>query len=432
MDTIQKGYLLLIFLVSPFVGVWNLFRIKDEKAFLFFGTLFFGLVGSVFVYIPGTDGHSHLMNAKLHYTTMSLSDFFSKAYEVLTFSAAQGTTDLYLHVISYISTSVLQSPPLIHVFAGMVLGYFFTKSVLLLLNDHLNTKKGYILIGFIILFLVIRSIGALNSIRMWTGMWVLFYGTYSYATKKQIKYLFVIFFAIVVHFSYVIILIPVVLCYLFQKRKMALTAIYVISFFTTLGFSNFQAYLPKSELLETKQKYTVIDSDEKAERFAENALTAKVAAANTNFYKSSGEVNYLNYSIVGLTGLLLLFYVTRKTGTTLNFLIAMGVGLYAFANLVAFSPALQGRTKTIAATFILAAAIHLQLTLQDYLISPKTKKMMNLGFVLFLVSAIPMFLFQISYIFQSFSFFFLLLPQISWLLDENDASIRKVLGLLID
>ncbi|MBX9889405.1 MAG: hypothetical protein K2Y30_15910 [Flavobacteriaceae bacterium] len=432
MDKIQKGYLILIFLISPFLGIVKVFKIKDEKTITFFGTLLFGLVGSTFVYIKGTDGHSHLMKAIVFYTDMSLGDFFTKTYEIITFNSTKGSTDLYLHIISYLSASVLQNPSLIHVFAGLVLGYFFTKSVLLVMRDNLETKKGYILIGFIVLFLLVKSIGALNSIRMWTGMWVLFYGTYSYAINKEKKYLYIILFSVLVHFSYVLILIPVVISYVAQKRKIIVTFVYALSFFTTLGFSVFQAYIPESDLLEKKQKYTVIDSNEKAKLFEKTAQNAKAANANLNFYKGSGEINYLNYSIVGLTILLLFFYLRRETDAKLNFLIAIGVGLYTFANLVSFSPALQGRSKTIAATFILAAAIHLQFTMNKYLLSQKTKRIFNTGFVLFLISVIPMFLFQISDIMYNISFFILLFPQVSWFLGDGDYSIRGVIGLLID
>lgn len=432
MDKTQKGYLLLLFLISPFLGLINLFRIKEEKVIVSFGTLFFGLVGSVFVYIKGTDGNTHLINATNFYADMSLSDFFIKSYEVMTFSSTEGSTDLYLHVISFLSSSVLQSPSLIHVFSGFVLGYFFTKSVLLLLKDNLITKKSYVLIGFIILFLSIKSIGALNSIRMWTAMWILFYGAYSYAIKKEVKYLYVIGFSIIVHFSYAIILIPIVISYLIQKKKRLLAIVYVISFFTTFGFSSFQDYIPKLDLLEEKQKYTVIDSDKKAKLFKETEYNSIASRENLNFYKASGETNYLNYSIVGLSFLLLLFYLPRKMDTNFNFLISLGVGLYTFANLVTFSPALQGRSKTIASTFILAAAIHLLLTIKDYYISKKNKRFMNFGFVLFLISSIPMFLFQISDIMYNISFFVLLFPQISWFLGDNDFSIRQAIGFFID
>jgi hypothetical protein len=432
MDKKQKGYLLLLFLISPFLGIVNVFKIKDEKALTFFGTLFFGLVGSVFVYIEGTDGHSHLMNAIQFYTDMSLGEFLTKAYEVLTFSSTKGSSDLYLHIISFLSTSVLQNPSLIHVFAGMVLGYFFTKSVLLVMKDNLQTRKGYILLGFIVLFLLIRSIGALNSIRMWTGMWVLFYGTYSYAINKEKKYLFIILFSVIVHFSYAIILIPVLVTYLMQKKRYIVVALYVISFFATASFSFIESYIPKLDLIEKKQNTYAIDSDEDAKRLKKRNLKKESQLENVNFYKASGETNYLNYSIVGLSVILIFFYLKKAIDANLNFLIAIGLGLFTFSNVVTFLPSLQGRTKTIAATFILAAAIYLQLNLKNYELSIKNKKLLNSGFGLFLISSIPMIMYQVSYIFQNFSFFLLLFPQVSWILGEEDSSVRSIIGLFID
>ncbi|WP_323027647.1 hypothetical protein [Gelidibacter japonicus] len=432
MDKAQKGYLILLFLLSPFIGLLNLFKLKNEKDITFFGTLFFGLVGSVFVYVEGTDGSTHLTQAKEYYSNMSLVEFFKKAYEILTFSSIEGATDIYLHCLSYVSSSILQIPELIHVFAGFVLGYFFIKSVLLVLKNNLRSKKSYILIGFIVLFLLIKSIGALNSIRMWTGMWILFYGTYSWAITKEKKYLYVILFSIFVHFSYAVILIPVIAAYALQKQKRVLVTLYILSFFATVGFSFFAPYIPESDLLANKQSIYTIDSDEDSERYELKTIDAKQVRQSQTFYKAFGEVNYLNYSIVGLSLILVYFYFDKNADLKLNFLIAVGMGLYAFANIVAFSPGLQGRTKAIAALFILAAAIHLQLTLRHYRISLRKLNSIRIGLVLFLISAIPMFLFQISYIFQNISFFSLLFPQISWYLGDADYSIRTAIGLLTD
>lgn len=432
MDKAQKGYLILLFLLSPLMGLFNLFKLKNERDITFFGTLFFGLIGSLYVYVEGSDGYTHLETAKVFYLDMSLSEFFIKTYEVVTFSSVEGFADLYMHCLAFISVYFFRSPELIHVFAGFVLGYFFTKSVLLVLKDNLLTKKGYILLGFIILFLFIRSVGALNSIRMWTGMWVLFYGTYSWAITKENKYLYIILFSVMVHFSYAVILMPVIASYALQKRKKILVVFFVVSFFTTVGFSFFEAYIPENDLLENKQKVYAIDSDEKADRFADNRSNYQKKSENMNFYKASGEINYLNYNIVGLSVILIFFYFKKTSDRNLNFLVATGLGLYTFSNLVAFAPSLQGRTKTIAATFILAAAIHLQLTMKNYGLSRKMKRWLNVGLVCFLISAIPMFLFQLSYIMQSFSAFTFLFPQASWILGFDDYSIRQALGILID
>lgn len=426
----QKGYLILVFFISPFLGLANLLKSKDEKFLTFFGTFFFGLIGSVFVYVKGTDGYSHLQNAKEYYLNMSFGEFFNKSFEILTFSSIEGSTDIYLHFISFISSAILGLPELIHVFAGFVLGYFFSKSVLLILKNHLHVKKGYILIGLIILLLSIKSIGALNSIRMWTGMWVLFYGVTNWALTKKRKYVYVILFSILVHFSYVVILVPVILSYFFRRRKTLMTTVYLISFIASISFSIFSAYIPKLDLLESKQKYNVIDSDRKADIY--QARLEHSNEQNLNFYKKYGELNYVNYSIVGLSILLLFAFLRKEADEKLISLTAIGIGLYSFANFVAFSPSLQGRTKTIASLFILAAAIHMHLNISSYRLSLKTRKLIHKGSVIFLISALPMFLFQISDFFYNYSFFSLLFPQISWFLGDSDISIRTAIGILID
>lgn len=432
MDKTQKGYLILLFLVSPFLGAIKLFKIKEEKTLTFFGTLFFGLIGSVFVYVKGTDGHSHLMNAKAQYLNMSLNEFLTKAYDAITFSAAKGAADIYIHTLSYLSASLLQSPTLIHVFAGFILGYFFTKSVLLVLKGQLKTEKKYILIGLITLFVLIKSIEALNSVRMWTGMWVLFYGTYSYAQTKQKKYFFVILISVFIHFAYAVILIPVIVAFVMKKQSKIVVALYILSFITTSNFSFIEKYIPKSDLLVKRQSTYVIDSKDKIKRFKKDNVNYQNDLASSNFYKNYGQSSYLNFSVVGLSIILCFFYLKKQSDSNINFLVSTGILLYTFANLVAFSPELQGRTQIIAATFILAAAIHLQFTVKDYLLSQKTKRILNIGFVLFLISAIPIFLLQISDIMFNISFFILLFPQISWFLGDNDHSIRGIIGLLID
>jgi hypothetical protein len=362
----QKGYLILLFLVSPLIGLLNLIKQKNEKQITFFGTLFFGLLGSVYIYFVENDGYRHRMLAKEHYLNMSILEFFEKTYHIFTLSPRGGATDFYLHSLSYISAAILQSPSLIHVLAGLVLGYFFTKSVLLVLKGNLKVKKSWILLSFIFLFLLIRSLSALNSIRMWTGMWVLFYGTYSWATTKEKKYLYVIFFSILVHFSYAVILIPLVAAYVNRERKRLVVLIYVVSFFSTIGFSFMESYIPQFDLLETKQSQYIIDSEEKAERFEKRSIERGEVKDKKNFYSGSGQANYYSYSIVGLSIILIFFYLKKISNANFIILVSIGLGLYAFSNLVAFSPSLQGRTSTIAATFLLAAAIQLQLTLKKY------------------------------------------------------------------
>jgi hypothetical protein len=184
----HNGYLFLLLFLSPFLSLFKILKLKNNKDITFFGTLFFGMIGSLYIYSNGNDGFTHRSLVERNYSGMSISEFLSQSYDILTFNAGEGTTDFYLHILSFIAGSVFNIPELLHVLAGLVLGYFYTKSVLLIIGDNLQQKKNYILMGLIVLLLLIKSITALNSIRMWTGMWVLFYGTYGWAKTKNIKY----------------------------------------------------------------------------------------------------------------------------------------------------------------------------------------------------------------------------------------------------
>ena len=429
-DRQQKGYILLLLFVSPILALFNILKLKNNRDITFFGTLFFGMIGSLYIYSDGNDGFKHRFLVEQNYIGMSFNEFLSQSYDILTFNAGEGTADFYLHILSFIAGSIFNIPELLHVLAGLVLGYFYTKSVLLIIGDNLQQKKNYILMGLIVLLLLIKSISALNSIRMWTGMWVLFYGTYGWAKTKNIKYFIAILFSTVVHFSYVVIIIPVAISYLIRERKRLLVLIYIISFFTSFGFSYFESFVPKSELFESKQEQYAIDSEEKAERFEKRYEDAKVINSNKSFYKASGQDNYVNYSIVGLTILMLFFYLKKESDKNFMFLISIGVGLYTFSNIVAFSPSLQNRTKVIAATFLLAAAIQLYYTLYRYRLSINARKRFDFGLICFLLSSTTMVLYQISFILQGFSFFLLMFPELSWLLGDNDFSLRKALDFL--
>jgi len=426
----HNGYLFLLLFLSPFLSLFKILKLKNNKDITFFGTLFFGMIGSLYIYSNGNDGFTHRSLVERNYSGMSISEFLSQSYDILTFNAGEGTADFYLHILSFIAGSIFNIPELLHVLAGLILGYFYTKSVLLIIGDNVQQKKNYILMGLIVLLLLIKSISALNSIRMWTGMWVLFYGTYGWAKTKNIKYFIAILFSTVVHFSYVVIIIPVAISYLIRERKRLLVLIYIISFFTSFGFSYFESFVPKSELFEAKQEQYAIDSEEKAERFEKRYEDAKVINSNKSFYSASGQENYVNYSIVGLTILMLFFYLKKESDKNFMFLISIGVGLYTFSNIVAFSPSLQNRTKVIAATFLLAAAIQLYYTLYRYRLSINARKRFDFGLICFLLSSTTMVLYQISFILQGFSFFLLMFPELSWLLGDNDFSLRKALDFL--
>ena len=207
---------------------------------------------------------------------------------------------------------------------------------------------------------------------------------------------------------------------------MALSVFYIVSFGLSLSFASIGNLIPQTNLLESQQKTNVIDSEEKAEFFEEKAAIA--SQVQQNFYITYGEGFYSKYSIVGLSFILLFFFNNKKTDTDFNFLFASGISLYSFSNIVAFSPSLAGRVKTIASLFIIVATIQLLFKIHNYKLSQQKMRLFNTGLVVFLLTSIPMFLFQLSYLIQMLSFFSLFLPEVSWILGDKDYSIREALS----
>lgn len=408
---------------SPVLAIYNATKRRSEKFVVFAGTIFMGLVGSCFVYVKGTDGHTHLMDVKEHYMEMDFLQFIHDLGNLLLFRPTQGSSDVYKHVISYLSGSVFGVPELIHLFGGLLLGYFFTKSVLLVLEDRSQQKMGVLLISMIALFLISRSISALNSLRMWTAMWVFFYGALATVKRKSYKYLWIVGLAAFIHFSYLLYALPLIAAVLLKKRKKIVLAIFIGSFFVSIGFQQAYSLVQGAGIYQDKAKYNVVDEEVLERRAGERDVS------NQNFYKRIGPTIYKDFSTILLASLLSFIYLKRKRQVHLDFLIAGGLLLLAVSNLAeSTSPSVYGRGYTIASVFLVAAGIIYLFRENEIIRRRFPRRVVRLGLMLFLLSAVPYVLFNISYVFNSVSFFIFLFPLGSWILGSGDISIRDLIA----
>ena len=103
-DRQQQGYILLLLFVSPILALFNILKLKNNRDITFFGTLFFGMIGSLYIYSNGNDGFTHRSLVERNYSGMSISEFLSQSYDILTFNAGEGTTDFYLHILSFVQS----------------------------------------------------------------------------------------------------------------------------------------------------------------------------------------------------------------------------------------------------------------------------------------------------------------------------------------
>ncbi len=414
---------ILLLLISPYIALYRLLKGKNQQITVISGMLLMGIIGSIYYFTPGSDGATHLEKVNTHYVNLSGDEFLREAINILTFQSIEISVDLYIHCLGYLAGGIFGIPELLHVFAGFVLGYFYTKSVILVLKDKQKNLKAWWIIAFIAMFLVVRSISALNSIRMWTGMWILFYGSYSYALTRNKKYVWIALSSIIVHFSYSIFVFPVIFGYIMRHRKMLITFLFLASFFFSLNYNLVSAYLPENRLTEVKTE-TYVQLEEEGGMQGENKLS------QTNFYKKYGPNIYYSYSLIALSIILILFNFKYKLSEATMFLIAAGLMLYALSNIMEFSGLLQGRSKGLSSTFITAANLTILTTLRYYGISRLHFVMGRFFLVLVLLSCIPYFLFHFSYALNMLSIFFFAFPFVSWIIGDGDLSIRDFLVLL--
>lgn len=427
MNNNKGSYYLFLAFISPVLAMYLACRSESQKFIVLSGTLFMGLLGSVFIYLVGNDGHSHLMDVYKFYLDMSLLDFLYGLGSLLIFQPYEASSDLYKHIISYLAGGVFQIPELIHLFGGLLLGFFFTKSVFLVLENKPKQKAGFLLYCFIGLFLISSSISALNSLRMWTAMWVFFYGSFGYIKRKDKKFIWIIVLSFFIHFSYMIFIIPVILVIFLKKNRLLIFGVFVSSFFVNIGQDQISDIMAYSGVYEDRQKIYLLDQDTIESRDLET--TSK--AVNLNFYKSIGVLVYLNFSIILLAFTLSLIYLKGTSIESLDFLIAAGLMILAFSNLASFSsPAIEGRGYSIASIFLVAGSIQI-LCLKDlFLVNGFKTRIIKYSFHLFLISSIPYILFNIADIFSTISYFSIIMPIGSWLLGNEDISIRDFLVLV--
>lgn len=399
-----------------------------RRAVVLGGTIFMGFLGSVFIYNSGADSTTHLEEVYHYYLDMSLFEFLSDVGSLLILQPVETSNDLYKHIISYVAGSVFGIPELIHVFGGLLFGYFFTKSVLLVLESKPRGKLGLLLISFILVFLVVRSISALNSLRMWTAMWVFFYGALAYAKRGQGRYLWIIALSIFIHFSYLLFSLPLLAAIVLRRHKYLVAGIFIASFFINVGFQQVSRVVDATGLYENKLGSNVIDQEEFERRSDQNVTSTK----QQNFYREFGPLIYKKFSVLILAIALILVYINSNNPVYLDSIIATGLLLLSLSNVAAAtSPSVSGRGSTIAATFLVASAIQVIFILKQIVGNGFKTTIIKMLFSVFLISAIPHILFHLSYAFNTVSFFIITTPMVSWVLGNDDFSIRDFLAYFL-
>lgn len=415
-------------LASPLISLFIALRTGNKKIIRWTITLFATLFASTFTMQSQLgDGVRHWENVYAYYVDLSLAQFFFDLFDIVFFiSNPNVNEDVYIHVISYLSGGILGMPGLFFVIVGLVYGYFFAGSMVRLFDTFPSIKSHFPIFILALYFILLLNLQSMNTVRTWTGFWILFYGVISYYQTGNKKYILLILLPPLVHLGYFIMVLPAWAIIFINSNKKVITTLFFLSFSASL--------VTPQAVTDQLSQFEV--GEEKIRGYYVEEQTGVLEQIQSQLAADSRW--YLNYKRAGvadlaLYGIAILFiangtYISRMNYIESN-LFSIGLLTKALSNSTWFLFAVSNRSNTIAMLFILAG---LYLYWQRQIKFNKKFKFDHYTKLILNMLTIPIllvFFFHASNIIEYTSIFTLFTPFIVWISEDVRYSIREILGM---
>lgn len=390
---------------------------------------FITIYGSIITISEGNDGYDHRQNVYVHYTELSFTQFIQESGDILTFKDNLAISeDLYIHVLSYLVGSVLHLPALFFVFVSFVYAYFFAGSIFLLLRFHKIKKYHWLFYGFLTVFILLKNIEGINTVRTWTGLWILFYACLRYYQTKKKKFLILMFVSPFVHVGYFLMALPAWFVLVAGNRPKIYTIIFALSFFVNI---------PNTDVLFKQLNETEVGAEKvdaykvMPEQKTNETFSSQVVESNA-WYAQLQEIGLQAWVLKFLAGVLILFdaYPKKMDPLELN-LFSIGILTVAFSNLTWMLYAVSSRSGMIAMVFIMAAFI--LMWRRDYFDHAyfQRKRTLRVLLKISFLLLVPFIIYKVADLIYYISIYMLAFPFVPWFTDGLNYSIREFIGLLL-
>ncbi len=192
---------LILFLIWPFLAfllaIKNYYS-KEAKRVVYLYLIYYGLtfvVGELGG--AGSDSERYALGFKqlANSTSIRFKDLFIDLY------VSDGSVDIFEKIIRYILSRFTSYSGVLFAAYAAIFGFFYLKSINLLYNRYKERPEDNTLI-FLIFFIMILPISAINGFRMWTAAWIFFYSAYHVILFRKTKYLLLALSSSLVHFSF--------------------------------------------------------------------------------------------------------------------------------------------------------------------------------------------------------------------------------------
>ena len=432
----RAGFLILSSVVAPIFLLMAAWKTSSQRYRHWLLTAFVTMYGATIAirYDPtgqGSDGVRHLLLVYEHYVGMTFATFLTDVWHILTFQEASdsGIRDLYKHLVSYFVGGVLGQPQLFFTVIAFVYGYFFTGSLLEIFRHVKWRHLNYVVLGLAAMLFLVKNIEGVNTVRTWTGLWVLVYACLRYYDTRKARYGLMMLLPPLIHFGYFLMVLPALAVLLLGNKPRAYAVIFVLSSVTTLINPG-----DIVDVVSTTERGAAAVSGyyvEEQSTFEERrAIAQNMGGRWWKVFQFLGiqkwALNVFIYTLLAAGVYFSLMSYRQKS------LFSVGLLTLAFSNTTWFFFAVSNRSWIIGCVFILAAFV---MARTDPHFGPRLIKQVppyykwgvNFSLLLFL----PFFLYNLSTILDYPSVFMFVAPFVVWLDPEMNMSIKYVLQVLL-
>ncbi|GAB3203707.1 hypothetical protein GCM10027293_34930 [Pontibacter aydingkolensis] len=163
---------------------------------------------------------------------MGQSELSFDNFTSLLYSEETKYVDILQPLISFTVSLFTTDYKILFLVFAIIFGFFYSRNIWYLIRiADFKVKKEYI--PLIITFAFIIGFWQINGFRMWTAAHIFFFGTIQYFFEGKSKGLLLAAFSVLVHFSFALPLLVIIVYILFKNRVHLYFVLFVLSFFLT-------------------------------------------------------------------------------------------------------------------------------------------------------------------------------------------------------
>lgn len=340
--------LYIILFLFPLLGgcislAWR--RMKGAKQFFWIFCVFLGLIhifhpeGTVLG--EGTDGGRYALEL------IYMHDYIDSFDELIGTLYNESELDIYQPILTYIISRFTDNPHWLFFCFAIVYGFFYSRNIWYLF-DRLPDKFPKILWILIAYYILVCPIWYINGVRMWTALHIFVYGAMPYLIEGKKRGLIWCFLSLLVHFSYFLPLI-ILLLYsfnIFRNAKLLFVFYICTLFISSVDLNFFKDLLSYIPFLESKGNAYLNE---------EYLATLNSVQHSFNVIISEGISKWVIHILV----IVVYFYykVSNNKRSDLNRLFSFALLLYGVSNILSLMPS-GGRFVLLSNMFMLPFSIY--------------------------------------------------------------------------